>query len=139
MQEELKPCGHCGSPAEMRLIGNDHTKTRSVTVKCTNLECRMERTDKALRHGHEWLKAVAIENWNRRTPVSGEVAEGVDADRNAASPAAPAFQDGAMASGANIWGDEPAVDSDALTCYKCEIDRTKDACKAQIKRNGGRK
>jgi hypothetical protein len=50
----------------MKHIGNDHTKSRAVEVKCSNAYCRVARTDKALRHDHAWLTKVATENWNRR-------------------------------------------------------------------------
>jgi hypothetical protein len=65
-QEQLKPCPKCLSPAEMHEIGNDHTKKRRITVKCTNKNCRLERTDAAFRNGMDWLRNVAIEEWNAR-------------------------------------------------------------------------
>lgn len=98
MQEELKPldCPFCA--AELVPWGPDQ-------------------------HNHPendcWLSRVRIERhelatWNRRTPVSGEVAGLTDAQ---------------LVGGSRTeWGDEPPVENDALTCYKCGIDRTKAAC-----------
>ena len=39
---------------------------RKLTVKCP--DCRIQRTDAALRYGEEWLFNIAIAAWNRRTP-----------------------------------------------------------------------
>lgn len=60
----LKACPFCGTPPEVRRIGNDHTKKRAITVRCPS--CRVERTDAALQHGFDWLEGVAAEHWNQR-------------------------------------------------------------------------
>lgn len=70
MSAELKDCPFCGSKPTMKHIGNDHTKTRAVEVKCSNIECRVARTDKAFRNDHAWLTAVAVEGWNRRPALA---------------------------------------------------------------------
>jgi hypothetical protein len=80
---ELLPCAFCGSAANLKEIGNDHTKTRAVQVKCSNMDCRVERTDKAMARGMEWLRAIAIENWNRRAPAPTEPAVDRDAGPDA--------------------------------------------------------
>ena len=61
---ELKPCPFCGGKAKKIFIGNDFTKKRSIEIKCTN--CRIKRTDAAIRHNHEWLDKIATEAWNTR-------------------------------------------------------------------------
>lgn len=79
MSNELKDCPFCGSKPLMKHIGNDHTKTRAVEVKCSNAECRIARTDKAFRYDHAWLTNVAIEGWNRRAlaaPVASAAPSG---------------------------------------------------------------
>lgn len=72
---ELLPCPFCGSAPTMRHIGNDRTKSRAVTVKCSNPHCRVERTDKAFRNDHAWLERVAIEGWNQRPAPPSQPAE----------------------------------------------------------------
>jgi len=66
MADELLPCPFCGSDAKLLFIGNDYTKSRKVTVKCTKVDCRVQRTDAALAHNHEWVARVAIDGWNSR-------------------------------------------------------------------------
>lgn len=80
--EALKPCAFCGSAPSVRYIGNEHTKTRAVTVKCSNPECRVERTDKAFHRDHAWLANVAAEAWNRR-PASAASAPVAQSERDA--------------------------------------------------------
>ena len=65
-KDKLKPCPFCGSDAEQAQIGNNHTKTRSVKVKCSNKSCRFERTDSAIQNDIEWLEVVSTEAWNTR-------------------------------------------------------------------------
>lgn len=63
---ELKPCPFCGEKAEMMRIGNEHTKKRSIVVKCTG--CRIQLTNSAIMHyGFDFLHRVTVEAWNRRT------------------------------------------------------------------------
>lgn len=66
ISDVLLPCPFCGSEPEILFIGNSYTKSRKVTIKCTNKCCRIERTDATLRHTSEWCAIGCIENWNRR-------------------------------------------------------------------------
>ena len=61
---KLKPCPFCGGEAEKKFIGNNHTKKRSIEIKCKS--CRVKRVDAALYQSHEWLDDVATRNWNQR-------------------------------------------------------------------------
>jgi len=61
---DLLPCPFCGAAPVMDHKGNDFTKRRSVTVRCPN--CRVQRTDAAMRNSIAWLEEVAIEQWNQR-------------------------------------------------------------------------
>lgn len=63
---DLKPCPFCGSDPEVKCIGNDHSRTRKISVKCSNKMCRAQRTDASLRDGFHWLEGVAEEGWNLR-------------------------------------------------------------------------
>ena len=62
----LLPCPFCGGEPKILHKGNDHTKSRSVTIKCGC--CRVERTDSALRNSMDWLENMAIKQWNTRAP-----------------------------------------------------------------------
>lgn len=73
--DKLLPCPFCGGKPKITFKGNDHTKTRSITIKCS--DCRVERTDSAIRYDHNWLKNMALGQWNTR--VDGEQqAEAID-------------------------------------------------------------
>jgi len=62
--EKLLTCPFCGGTPKIITRGNDHTKKRSVTIKCP--DCRAERTDAGVRLGLESLERNAIFNWNQR-------------------------------------------------------------------------
>lgn len=61
---KLLPCPFCGSAPDIKFIGNDSTKSRKVQIRCP--ECRIEHTDAAILHSHDWLLNVATKCWNRR-------------------------------------------------------------------------
>ena len=60
----LLPCPFCGSDPIVSHIGNNHTKKRSIEIKCPC--CRIHRKDSTLRFGFMWLELSAAKNWNRR-------------------------------------------------------------------------
>lgn len=62
----MLPCPFCGSEPEMMFIGNNHTKSRKVTIKCTNKMCRAQMTNAGLRSSHRRVAMVSIEAWNNR-------------------------------------------------------------------------
>jgi Lar family restriction alleviation protein len=65
MDNVLLPCPFCGGKPEILFIGNNHTRSRKVTIKCKT--CRIKRTDAGLRFDHEWVARNAIKTWNKRT------------------------------------------------------------------------
>ena len=64
MTEELKPCPFCGGDAVTEYIGNDHTKTRKLKIKCK--DCRIQLTNGAIKHDFAWLEDVTFKAWNTR-------------------------------------------------------------------------
>ena len=57
-------CPCCGGDPELKYIGNDFSKKRSIEIKC--LKCRLKRKDSALTHSFLWLEEVCIRYWNKR-------------------------------------------------------------------------
>lgn len=68
IDHKLDLCAFCGGTASATYVGNDRSKKRSITVKCS--VCRVRRTDAALRHGFDWLEDIAIKGWNQRPPLA---------------------------------------------------------------------
>lgn len=62
----LLPCPFCGADPIVRHVGNDNTKKRSIKVKCSNYQCRVEQTNGAIYHGFDFIEDVAEKNWNKR-------------------------------------------------------------------------
>lgn len=73
---ELMPCPFCKGEPILEEIGNDHTKKRSVTIKCKS--CRVKLTNAALKHPMQWLIDVSISQWNTRSCI--EEIEGLKVD-----------------------------------------------------------
>jgi len=63
--DELLHCPFCGCEPSLLFKGNNYTKTRSVTIRCTN--CRVQRTDGGIRHNHEQVAKISIKSWNKRS------------------------------------------------------------------------
>jgi|GEM_PF-1757837 len=64
-KNDLLPCPYCGcEDIDVKYIGNDHTKTRKVQLKCNS--CRITRTDGAIYNDHEWCYETAKKQWNTR-------------------------------------------------------------------------
>lgn len=61
-------CPLCNSKMKVSYIGNERTKSRKIHVKCSNSDCRVERTDGTIYHDFQWLENVVSEFWSRRTP-----------------------------------------------------------------------
>ena len=64
---ELLNCPFCDSLPNVKHIGNDHTKTRSIEIKCENRMCRATMKNSALRLPFNCLEEISSKNWNRRT------------------------------------------------------------------------
>jgi Restriction alleviation protein Lar len=64
MSEELKPCPFCGCKPELIKQGNNHSKKRAITIKCP--DCRIMRTNAAIKHSMDWLEIISINSWNDR-------------------------------------------------------------------------
>jgi len=62
----LKNCPFCGYPPKIYHIGNDFGKKKALKIKCTNIHCRIERTDATLRSDFKRLEALALRAWNSR-------------------------------------------------------------------------
>lgn len=66
VQGELLPCPFCGNEAELIEKGNNYTKKRFITIKCTNKDCRAEMTNGAIRNDMNWLRGISTDAWNKR-------------------------------------------------------------------------
>jgi len=68
----IAECPFCGADPVVIHQGNAHTKSQAIIIKCP--ECRIERTDKVIRHTIEWLLPKSVASWNRR-PKADELCE----------------------------------------------------------------
>lgn len=60
----LSNCPFCDSRPKVKYIGNDHSKSRKIIIKCS--DCRATITNGAIAHGFGWLEDVSQGQWNRR-------------------------------------------------------------------------
>jgi Restriction alleviation protein Lar len=63
-ESKLLPCPFCGGIPNIIRIGNEHTKKRSVEVKCPI--CYTIQKTGAIRFSLDWCENVAVEKWNKR-------------------------------------------------------------------------
>ncbi len=63
---ELLLCPFCGSEPEMIHIGNEHTKSRKIEIKCSGLFCRVKMTNGSIYNNFDWLEEVSVKAWNTR-------------------------------------------------------------------------
>lgn len=66
MSDKLLNCPFCGSEPKVKRIGNEHTKRRSIEVKCSGSLCRASQVNAAIHHDFKWLQDVSIKAWNNR-------------------------------------------------------------------------
>ncbi len=59
----LPPCPLCGSALKARHIGNSHTKSEKLQVKCESSRCRIERTDATIHGGIDDLIGYQERAW----------------------------------------------------------------------------
>lgn len=60
----LLDCPFCGSQPDVENIGNEHTKSRKIKIRCSG--CRVERVNAAINHSSSWLLERSVEQWNKR-------------------------------------------------------------------------
>lgn len=65
---DLMDCPFCGGRPSLHPVGNNFTKSRKLTVKCTG--CRVQLTNAAIRNDFNWLRKITAEAWNRRAAAS---------------------------------------------------------------------
>jgi len=75
IEPSLLDCPFCGARPKMKYIGNAHTRSRKIEVKCTGPCCRVTQTNGAIRFGFKWLEGVAATAWNQRATANGEAGE----------------------------------------------------------------
>ena len=65
---ELLPCPFCGSVADIKSIGNYHTKSRKIEIKCSDkYKCGNKGfVVGALKHDFAFCVAHAVRRWNNR-------------------------------------------------------------------------
>jgi len=60
----LKPCPFCGATPNWHLIGNDHTYSRTIVIKCPQCGVEMKKSGRVL--GVQPIASRIIEMWNER-------------------------------------------------------------------------
>lgn len=62
-------CPFCGGEAKKTFIGNNHTKSRKIEVKCT--KCFTKQVTATIRYGFDKCEEWANEKWNSRVGGHG--------------------------------------------------------------------
>ncbi len=62
-------CPFCGGEAKKTFIGNNHTKSRKIEVKCT--KCFTKQVTATIRYGFDQCEKWADEKWNSRVGGHG--------------------------------------------------------------------
>jgi len=70
----LSPCPFCGGNASLKHIGNDHTKKRTIEIKCGG-KCRATMVNSALLRDFAWLENVSVSAWNQRVSATAQEGE----------------------------------------------------------------
>jgi hypothetical protein len=88
-QRMLKPCPFCGSPAELKMIGNDWILANKKLTARSKLRCGCEiscsgrcgckHTTLVLRYSLEWAREQCIASWNTRHGEGVKIASDYDA------------------------------------------------------------
>ena len=60
----LKPCPFCGTTPNWHLIGNDHTPSRTILIKCPKCGVEMKMSGRAF--GVQPIATRIIDKWNER-------------------------------------------------------------------------
>ena len=60
----LKPCPFCGATPNWHLIGNDHTPSRTIVIKCPQCGVEMKKSGRVL--GVQPIASKIINTWNER-------------------------------------------------------------------------
>ena len=63
----VRGCPYCGSDAKVTPVGNTHTKSRKINIKCSNRSCGNKGfTVGAIVHGVDFCLDHAVRKWNER-------------------------------------------------------------------------
>lgn len=66
----LLNCPFCGGAPDMHYIGNEHTKSKKINIKCGG--CRVQRTNAAMKHDFKWLEEISVSQWNERKELPND-------------------------------------------------------------------
>lgn len=67
IKEDLKPCPFCGGMAELRIVGNEFTKSKGAMISCSR--CHIKKTVKVIYRSMDWARGRVIISWNTRAAL----------------------------------------------------------------------